>query len=830
MLHQEYTLENIAGAVKGKLLNQAASTLRIRDILIDSRQLIAAEQCLFFALISERNNGHRYISQLYEKGIRAFVISQLPADINTMPDAAFILVENTLAALQALAAFHRRQFDMPVIGITGSNGKTIIKEWLFQLLSPDFNIIRSPKSYNSQVGVPLSVWQMDQQHQLAVFEAGISEPEEMEKLQAIIKPTIGLFTNIGQAHSENFIQTSQKVGEKLKLFTKVDTLVYCTDHADIQSIIIKSELLRTIKSFSWSRKNEADLQIVSVEKNLNKTNINGLYKGKEALVSIPFVDEAAIENAIHCWAVMLLFGLPQDEITKRMALLVPIAMRLELKAGINNCTIINDSYNSDVNSLSIALDFLNQQQQHKQKTLILSDILQSGRNEVDLYTYIAQLLEAKGIDNLIGIGPAISRQADRFQMNKVFFDTTEEFLSHYPFASLNNQTILLKGARIFEFEQISKLLQEKAHETVLEINLNNLVSNLNYYRTKTKPGTKLMAMVKAFGYGSGSFEVANILQFHHADYLAVAYADEGVELRKAGINLPIMVMSPEENSFDAMIRHQLEPEIFSFRILDLLEETIRRLALPPNKPVKVHLKIDTGMHRLGFCPHEVDALIERIRSNPMLRIQSVFSHLAASDKAEHDAFTHQQISILEGCGKKITDAFPYTIMRHILNTGGISRFAEAQFEMVRLGIGLYGVPSTAEEIEALQTVISLKSTISQIKQLKANESVGYNRSSYTTRESRIGVVPIGYADGLSRLLGNGNGKLWVNGQAAPIIGDVCMDMCMIDLTDISANEGDPVVVFDSKHSIKLVAKDAQTIPYEILTRISRRVKRVYFQE
>ncbi len=830
MLHQKYTIGQIAEAVKGKLIYPATAGMSIRDIMIDSRQLIAAEQCLFFALISERNNGHRYISQLYEKGLRAFVISQLPPDIKAMPDAAFIMVENTLAALQALAAFHRRQFDMPVIGITGSNGKTIIKEWLFQLLSPDFNIIRSPKSYNSQVGVPLSVWQMDQQHQLAIFEAGISEPEEMEKLQAIIKPTIGLFTNIGQAHSENFIQTSQKVGEKLKLFTKVDTLVYCTDHADIQSIIIRSELLRTIKSFSWSRKNEADLQIVSVEKNPNRSNITGLYKGKEAQISIPFVDEAAVENAIHCWAVMLLFGLPQDEITKRMALLVPIAMRLELKAGINNCTIINDSYNSDVNSLSIALDFLNQQQQHKQKTLILSDILQSGRNEVDLYTYIAQLLEAKGIDNLIGIGPAISRQADRFAMNKAFFDNTEAFLAQFPFATFNNQTILLKGARIFEFEQISKLLQEKAHETVLEINLNNLVSNLNYYRTKIKPGTKLMAMVKAFGYGSGSFEVANILQFHHADYLAVAYADEGVELRKAGINLPIMVMSPEENSFDAMIRHQLEPEIFSFRILDLLEETIRRLALPPNKPVKVHLKIDTGMHRLGFCPHEVDALIERIRSNPMLRVQSVFSHLAASDKAEHDAFTHQQISMLEDCGKKITDAFPYTIMRHILNTGGISRFAEAQFEMVRLGIGLYGVPSTAEEKEALQTVISLKSTISQIKQLKANESVGYNRSSYTTRESRIGVVPIGYADGLSRLLGNGNGKLWVNGQAAPIIGDVCMDMCMIDLTDISANEGDPVVVFDSKHSIKLVAKDAQTIPYEILTRISRRVKRVYFQE
>lgn len=831
MQHQEYSLEQIAQIVGGRLLNERFSQFQIHDIIIDSRQLISTDRCVFFALVGNRNNGHKYIKELYNRGLRAFVISETPDDIDSMPDAAFILVEDTLAALQSLTAFHRKQFEIPVIGITGSNGKTIVKEWLFQILSPDRSVIRSPKSYNSQVGVPLSVWQMNEKHEMAIFEAGISEPEEMERLRAIIKPTVGLFTNIGQAHSENFIRIEQKVGEKLKLFTKVKMLVYCSDFAEIQSVIIRSEILNAINVFTWSRKSsKSDLFIKSTKEENHTTIIDAVYKEENISITIPFTDDASIENAIHCWAVALVFGLPNKTIADRMLALTPIAMRLEVKSGINNCTIINDSYNSDVNSLAIALDFMNQQQQHKNKTLILSDILQSGRNEIDLYTYVAQLIESKGVDMLIGIGESIKRQTSRFHIEKVFYSTTRDFLSNYPFSSFVNQTILLKGARIFEFEKISNALQEKAHETILEINLNNLVSNLNYFRSRIRPETKLMVMVKAFGYGSGSLEVANVLQFHHVDYLTVAYADEGVELRMAGITLPIMVMSPEENSFETMIKYYLEPEVFNFRTLDLLEQAIEKIVLPRNKPVKVHLKIDTGMHRLGFEEDEIDVLLQRILDNPMLRVQSVFSHLAASDTPEHDEFTKGQIALFERVSSKIANNFPYPIIRHILNTAGISRFNKSQFDMVRLGIGLYGVPSTVIEKDKLHTVTSLKSTISQIREIKSDESIGYNRHSFTKRPSRIGVVPIGYADGLSRLLGNGKGTLWVNDQPAQIIGDVCMDMCMIDVTDIQAQEGDTVVVFDDKHTITQIAKDCQTIPYEILTRISRRVKRVYFQE
>jgi len=830
MIHQNYPVSEIVKIVNGKLVSDGGENQTVKDIIIDSRQFITADNCMFIALVSSRNDGHKYIQQLYVKGLRIFLISQTDFISNDMPDAAIVLVNNTLTALQQLAAYHRKQFDFPVIGITGSNGKTIVKEWLFQLLSPDRTIIRSPKSYNSQIGVPLSVWQMDKQHQLALFEAGISEPDEMEKLQKIIKPTIGLFTNIGQAHGENFIQMNQKVGEKLKLFTKVNILIYCADHANIQEVIIKSELLRSIEAFSWSKKNPADLQITNIIKSAKTCTIEGVYKENKATISIPFCDDASIENAIHCWAMMLVLGVSQPIISKRMELLAPIAMRLELKAGNNNCTIINDSYNSDVNSLVIALDFMNQQHQHPQKTVILSDILQSGSNEVDLYTFIAQLLEAKEIDKLIGIGPAISRQTDRFPMEKIFFQSTNDFLTHFSFASLSNQTILLKGARVFEFEQISNQLQEKAHETVLEINLNNLIDNLNYFRSKLSKSTKLMAMVKAFSYGSGSFEVANVLQFHQLDYLAVAYTDEGVELRKAGVDMPIMVMSPEENSFDTMIKHQLEPEVFSFRILDLLEETIRRTALPSNKPVRIHIKLDTGMHRLGFCTKQISELLVRIQQNRMLRVQSVFSHLAASDKAEHDDFTRQQIAEFDKLSSQITSRFSYPVMRHILNTGGVMRFPQSQFDLVRLGIGLYGVPQTSEESDKLQTVLSLKSIISQIKMINPSESVGYNRSALVSEPTTIGIVPVGYADGLPRILGNGKGKLWVGGHEVPIIGDVCMDMCMVNLNGIQVSEGDAVIVFDDASKLNKLANLAQTIPYEILTRISRRVKRVYFQE
>ncbi|RLD51377.1 MAG: bifunctional UDP-N-acetylmuramoyl-tripeptide:D-alanyl-D-alanine ligase/alanine racemase, partial [Bacteroidetes bacterium] len=635
-----YTIKEITKIVKGEPLYTKDENEVITDILIDSRRLINPDNCLFFALSSKKNNGHNFIEELYQKGIRNFIVSE---ESLSFGDANFILVKNTLEALQKLIAHHRKQFDIPVFGITGSNGKTIIKEWLFQLLSPDKKIIRSPKSYNSQVGVPLSVWQMKPGYDMAIFEAGISEPDEMGKLQPIINPTIGIFTNIGAAHSENFITTKQKIGEKLKLFTKVDTLIYCSDYPEIQETIIKSEILESINAFTWSRKQEADFRISSTAKNPNNTSrISGIFKGEEINITIPFIDDASIENAIHCWASMLFLNYENDVIAQRMLNLQAIAMRLEMKEGINHCSIINDSYNSDINSLSIAIDFLNQQNQHKRKTIILSDILQSGQSDEDLYGEIAGLLDKKGIDKIIGIGKAISNQADKFTTEKVFFQNTEDFLHKCSFTIFQNESILLKGARIFEFERISKALQQKAHETIFEVNLNALIHNLNYFRSKTGPDTKIMAMVKAFSYGSGSFEIANILQFHRIDYLAVAYADEGVELRKAGITLPIMVMNPDEQSFDAIIKHNLEPEIYNFRSLKLLEKAIRKNIIPDNKPIKTHIKFDTGLHRLGFEAHEMDELINLLKGNKHIYVQSVFSHLAASEDPNEDDFTQYQ--------------------------------------------------------------------------------------------------------------------------------------------------------------------------------------------
>lgn len=830
-MQQHYTVSCIAAIVGGKLLGKAQQETVIQEIITDSRQQLVSQKSIFFALVSKRNDGHNYVSELYEKGIRNFVVSVYQPDWNKFTDTNFILVDDTLKALQTLSIWHRKQFEIPVVGITGSNGKTIVKEWLFQLLESNFQIVRSPKSYNSQLGVPLSVWQMKASDQLAIFEAGISMPNEMQKLQKIIRPTIGLITNIGTAHGENFSSIEQKINEKLKLFAETEILVYCFDNKQIRSEIQHADFLKNIRLFTWSRQSkEVDLFIQSEKIALQQTTIEAVYKKETIRITIPFTDEASIENAIHCWTIALLLEVSKHTIAERMKNLNGIAMRLELKSGINNCTIINDSYNSDINSLAIALDFMNQQQQHQYKTLILSDILQSGTSDDALYDSISRLVLAKGVDFIIGIGEAISRHSDRFIIRKMFFRDTETFLSEFPFESFRDQTILLKGSRVFEFERISSLLQEKAHETVLEINLNSLVHNLNYYRSKINPETNLMVLVKAFGYGSGGFEIANVLQFHHVDYLTVAYVDEGIELRQAGIKLPIMVMNPEESALETMIYNRLEPEIFSFRILEKLEQTLLRMASSIKQPIKIHLKLDTGMHRLGFEESQIDQLIERIKTNPMLRVQSVFSHLAASDNAEHDTFTKNQITLFERLSNKIVKEFSYPIMRHILNTGGISRFAEAQYDMVRLGIGLYGVAPVSADKNYLETVVSLKSTLSQVRKIEANESVGYNRQNYTTQASVIGVVPIGYADGLPRYLGNGKGMLWVNNMPAPTIGNICMDMCMIDLTGIEAKEGDSVIVFDKNHPIETIAEAGETIPYEILTRISRRVKRVYFQE
>lgn len=826
----KYNIEQIAQLVHGKISGFIPDQTEVKNLLIDSRKLANPENSIFFAIKGERNDGHLFIKELYEKGLRLFVVADLPSYIASLPEACFVQVNNTLTALQELTAAYRKQFNIPVIAITGSNGKTIVKEWLFQLLREDKNIVRSPKSFNSQVGVPLSVWQLDNEHNLGIFEAGISQAGEMGYLEKIIQPNIGLITNIGHAHDENFGSQREKLDEKLRLFYHVNTLVYCRDYQLVHEEIQKNPHFSELKTFTWSRKTKADLLVGRIKKSNTESEIQAVYLNHFIQLVIPFTDEASIENAIHCWAMLLYLGVSHSVIAERMKFLSPVAMRLELKEGVNNCSIINDSYNSDLGSLSIALDFLNQQKQHPTKTLILSDILQSGKNEEQLYADVAELIHKKGIARLIGIGDGITRQADKFKIEKTFYTSTEQFIKSYHLAQFKDETILLKGARTFGFEAISKLLQQKAHETVLEINLNAMVHNLNYFRLKIKTETKVMAMVKAFSYGSGSFEIANLLQFHRVDYLAVAYADEGIELRKAGITMPIMVMNPEEQSYDAMLLYQLEPEIYSFRVLNLFEESIKRNEQHRHQPVKVHLKLDTGMHRLGFEEDDINELIVRIKNNKQLQICSIFSHLAASDEPEHDDFTWQQIKKFNALSDAIKAHFNYPILKHILNSAGISRFPDAQFDMVRLGIGLYGIGSNDTEQLQLQHVSTLKTSISQIKNIPANETIGYSRKGVAVKDMQIATVPIGYADGLSRKLSNGKGKMIINGSEAPIVGNVCMDMCMIDITNIQANENDEVIVFGEANPITELAKAVETIPYEILTNVSRRVKRVYFQE
>ena len=856
MQNEGYTIKKIASVINGQIIGNQSDTIIVKNIMFDSRQLIDAEDTLFFALSGGRNDGHKYITELYEKGVKAFVISKknvekydVKAQVEALKqysDAVFVVVDDTLAALQTLAAYHRVQFDIPVVGITGSNGKTVVKEWLYQILSPSMSVCRSPKSYNSQIGVPLSVWQMNHTNDVALFEAGISRPGEMEKLREIIKPTIGVFTNIGAAHGKNFENIQQKIEEKLQLFKdlkdlkgsgslnglnainalKAAAVVYCSDNQEIAEAISCEK----IPAFSWSKTDKtADLFVSSIETS-EKSDISAIFRGNSVKITIPFIDDASIENAINCWCVALLLGLPNDIIAERMARLEAVEMRMELKAGVRNCMIINDSYNNDRNALAIALDFMNAQH-HDNKVLILSDILQSELKEEDLYKNIAQLIENKGVDTFIGIGPAICRNMkNKLKINSFFYISTSDFLANHPMKMFENQIVLLKGARSFEFERIMKVLQQKSHETVLEINLDNLVKNLNYYRGKLKKDTKMMVMVKAFAYGSGNYEVSNVLAFHHVDYLTVAYADEGVDLRNRGIKLPIMVMTPETNTFDTIILNDLEPDIYSFRCLSQLEDAINQLDKPLDKPVGIHIKVDTGMHRLGFLPEDIDALIERVKANQNLRIMSVFSHFATSDMPEEDDFVMHQIKMFEMMSQKIVAAFPYKIMRHLLNTAGITRFTEYQYDMVRLGIGVYGVAICDEDRGKLSNVMSLKTTIKQIKEYGPGETIGYGRHGKITKPSRIAVIPIGYADGLRRQLGNGKACFWVNGKPAPIIGNICMDLTMIDVTGIDCQEDDTAILFDDSHPIEIIAEACDTIPYEIMTRISQRVKRIYVKE
>ena len=823
-----YSIEKVTTLIGAHRFGE--KTANIGFLLTDSRSLCFPEETLFFALKSGRNDGHGFIPDLYRRGVKNFVVDTVPADYATAyPDANFLKVLSPLEALQRLAERHRDEFDIPIVGITGSNGKTIVKEWLFQLLSPSYTVTRSPRSYNSQIGVPLSVWLLREQSQIGVFEAGISQPGEMLALHDIIQPTIGVITNIGTAHQENFSSVEEKVREKLILFHDANTIVYPYDNETIRQCVAEGDFKG--EHIAWSEKDDnAPLYINKVEKGETETVISFIYKkGKEQKYVLPFIDEASIENSITCAAVCLSLGLSAEVMSERMAKIEAVAMRLEVKVGQHGCTLINDSYNSDINSLDIALDFISRRPDHKgrRRTLILSDILQSGIKKEELYKEVSELCVERGVEKFIGIGTDLMSQSDKINVGeKYFFQDGTSFINSPVFSTLRDEVILIKGARCFGFDNISDMLEQKVHETILEVNLRALVDNLNFYRSFMKPETKLVCMVKANAYGSGAVEVAKTLQDHRVNYLAVAVADEGVTLRKNGITSNIMIMNPEMTAFKTMFDYDLEPEVYSFRLLDALVKAARKEGIT-NYPV--HIKLDTGMHRLGFNPKtDMEELIKRLKSQNAVIPRSVFSHFVGSDSDDFDSFSKMQFDLFDEASKKLQAAFQHKILRHIDNSAGIEHFPERQLDMCRLGLGLYGIDSRDNRI--LNNVCTLKTTILQLRDVPKEETVGYSRKGHLTRDSKIAAIPIGYADGLNRHLGRGNCYCLVNGQKAPYVGNICMDVAMIDVTDIKCKEGDMVEIFGDNLPVTVLSDVLDTIPYEVLTSISDRVKRVYYQD
>ena len=830
-----YEIGKIAQIIGARRLGD--STQQITWLLTDSRSLTTnPEQTLFFALQTARNNGARFIPQLYDRGVRNFVLNEeglSKLDTALLKDANLLVVNHPLQALQTLAEHHRRRFQCPVVGITGSNGKTVAKEWLYQLLSKGgHKVVRSPRSYNSQVGVPLSVWGLDEDTEVGIFEAGISKPGEMDALADIIKPTIGVLTNIGGAHQENFTNMRQKCLEKLKLFRESDVIIFNADDELINSCV--QETILPTRQMAWSRKDpEALLYINEIVKGEQSTKVRFTYLHDfMAGFNLPFIDDASIENSLHCLAVylFLLREIPEG-LLKGLETLEPVAMRLEVKEGKDGCLLINDSYNSDLGSLDIALDFLGRRSESHQlkRTLILSDMLETGWSSSTLYKKVAKLAETYAVERMVGVGHEISKVASCFEKIKEsqFYENTAELLdaiNHHQL-ELRNEIILIKGARKFGFDALTELLEKKVHETILEVNLGAMIANLNHYRSFLKPETKMVCMVKASAYGAGSYEVAKTLQEHRVDYLAVAVADEGSELRKAGITANILIMNPELTAFKTMFDYHLEPEVYSFHLLDELVKAAEKEGVT-NFPI--HIKLDTGMHRLGFLPDEIPALITRLKTQNAVMPRSVFSHFVGSDSPQFDAFTRRQIAVFDKASNELQAAFPHKILRHICNTAGIERFPEAQYDMVRLGLGLYGINPINNG--TLHNISTLKTTILQIHEVPADETVGYSRRGELKRTSRIAAIPIGYADGLNRHLGRGNAYCLVNGQKAKYVGNICMDVCMIDVTDIDCKEGDQVEIFGDHLPVHVLSDALDTIPYEVLTGISNRVKRVYYQD
>ncbi len=822
-----FTIHQVGEITEGRYLQKGNTLCIIKYLLIDSRQVIFPENSLFFALSGKRQNGHHYIQDAYQKGVRSFLISE-KINVVHFPDANFILVKNVLESLQLITRRHREKFHLPIIGITGSNGKTIIKEWLNQLLQIDKKIVRSPKSFNSQIGVPLSVWQIGKGDELGIFEAGISQKKEMKRLAKIIQPQIGIFTNIGAAHNEGFKNQKEKIEEKLKLFKITETIIFCEDHSSVSKAIRKKYADRELYSWTFKKKKKATLKISKKEIKEGSTFLESTFKKRKAKFIIPFTDRANVENALHCCLTLLHLGYDASTINQRLQTLEPMNMRLEMKSAINGCLLLNDSYSNDLTALRVALDFMEQQTAQRARTVILSDVLQSGLSPNELYKNVAQLFTEKKIKKVIGIGSEITVLKKHLskKTETTFFKNTSDFIKKLAEQQFKNETILLKGARTFEFEKIANRLAQKAHQTVLEINLNAIKHNLNIYASYLKPEVKMMVMVKASGYGSGSVEVARLLEFQKVDYLAVAYADEGVELREAGIKLPILVLNPEEATFNKLFQYQLEPEVYS---LSQLSKLIH--ALPPKLKLPIHIKIDTGMRRLGFSSKDISTLSDILKKEKRLIVKSVFSHLVGSEDVQHDQFSKQQFKTFSAAADTLQKKLGYSPMRHILNSAGIFRFPDLQMDMVRLGIGIYGIDGSNTISDKLQNVMTLKATISQINHIKKNETVGYSRKGKASKNMRIGTISVGYADGFLRAAGNGNFSVLVNGKLAPTVGNICMDMSMIDLTDIpDVTEGDEVIIFGKTPSAESLADCYGTIAYEVFTNISQRVKRVYFEE
>lgn len=824
-----YSVQSIAAILQG--VCSSAKDVPIRFLQTDSRRIISPADTLFFALPGNRRSGEDYIEELIQRGVAAFVVPTT----YTLPQgsaAVCIHVPDVTKALQQLAAHHRSLFNIPVIGITGSNGKTIVKEWLYQLLQQDQIIVRSPRSYNSQIGVPLSVWQMKPQHTLGIFEAGISTVHEMRQLQQIIQPTIGVFTNLSDAHSEGFRDRQQKLMEKATLFSGIQTLVYALDEVGMPLIAENISSTRNLESnavFTWSRKQPASLQIIDEQIISQQTQLTAIYKSASYQITIPFADRISVNNALTCWLTMVAMGYDPVVASERLGKLEPIDMRMQLIKGVHHCTLINDSYSNDLTSLSLAIDYQVQQAGDLHPLLIVSDLPAPEEPDEMVYPRLAQLLKAKGIQQVIGIGPRISRFANAFhaaQITAHFFIDTETFLRSIRTRDFQSCIILLKGARVFQFERIVRRLALQTHQTQLTINLSALSRNVKQHQSVLLPNTKMMVVVKAFGYGTGSAEIAKMLQYQQVHYLAVAYIDEGIELRQAGIHLPIMVMNAEESGFEALLQYQLEPELYSFAILRSFLQFLGKEGI---SDFPVHLKINTGMNRLGFNPDEIPALIELLQQNPLLRVQTVFSHFIASENPQADPVTGQQLALFTSACEKLAGSLPYTFLRHIANSAAVQRHPQAQLDMVRLGMGMYGGSSAGSL--ALEPVATLTTTVAQVRRVQKGETVGYGLQAKLAQDTTIAVVNIGYADGYPRALGNGVGEMWVAGKRVPVVGHVCMDMTMLDVTHIpELAPGTEVEVMGLHVPVAELAAKAGTIPYEIMTGMSARVKRVYLEE